>query len=479
MPLIACIKAKSPPGPPLPPPSPPPPGPSPLKPFPASVPGDLLAAQERADLLGLNGSPMYRGLNLMRSGVRRAQNASYWLNKTVLLPPGFSARATHQLIVRGLDYNASFFLNGKPVGSHAGPYLTGRIDLDLRSLLGPAATAHEGPRLDIAVLFHFPPAGILSPWMGPGNAAQGVMWDYLSRWKSMTGIGYDFAQNIWPIGVLEGISIIGTDHVVMKDLVVLPSVPHPYTVATLNVSFTAVSHVRQTATVTWAVTEVDTAAHSDDGVVASATTSVALEVGANPINVGDVLKLHSPKLWFPRGSGAQPLYRLNVAVTATSSGGAVLAQDNLTKTFGVRDLQHVRNPGPSTWTYIEGKCSTAPTTYTLALLQLARASIAFMCPAVVPTAAATVSRFPSLFASVTMLACLRAVRPCYQSLRAAQKTIQAIAPSQKGQGCRRTRSRRTGTGPFRSTASGSLPMVLTGSRATCGRPSAPTSTTST
>ena len=208
-------------------------------------------------------------------------------------------------------------------------------------------------------LFHLPPAGLLGPWMGPGNAAQGVMWDYLSRWKSMTGIGYDFAQNVWPIGVQEGVSIVGTDHVLMRDLVVLPCVPRPYTIATLNASFMVVSDVQQTATVTWTVTEVTTAA-GGGGVAASATTSVALEVGANAVNVGDALKLQSPKLWFPRGSGAQPLYLLDVAVTAVSSGGTVLAQDSLTRTFGVRDLQHVRNPGPETWTYIEGKCPHAP-----------------------------------------------------------------------------------------------------------------------
>ena len=86
-----------------------------------------------------------------------AQSTSSGLNKTVSLPPGFAARATHQLVVNGLDYNASFYLNGERVGDHAGPYLTGRIDLDLRSLLGPAVVSAttDDAQLEIAVCGNF------------------------------------------------------------------------------------------------------------------------------------------------------------------------------------------------------------------------------------------------------------------------------------------------------------------------------------
>ena len=42
------------------------------------------------------------------------------------------------------------------------------------------------------------------PWLAPGNAVQDVMWNYLDKWKSMVGLGYDFAQPIWTIGVQEG-----------------------------------------------------------------------------------------------------------------------------------------------------------------------------------------------------------------------------------------------------------------------------------
>ena len=131
----------------------------------------------------------------------------------------------------------------------------------------------------------------------------------------------------------------------LSQLVVLPLVPAPYTRASLNTSVTIDSDQQQTIALSWSVSEVGA-----DAAPVVFKTKATLQAGVNRINSGSALVLTNPKLWWPNNFGAQPLYTMDVAV-AGSSGGATLA--NISRSFGVRDLQHVRNEQPDSWTYIE------------------------------------------------------------------------------------------------------------------------------
>jgi hypothetical protein len=120
----------------------------------ATVPGDILAALERSDKLGIKNQSIYFGTNLKVASVQAAQNASYWLNSTIPASAEFLARGRHTLIVDGLDYNATLFVNGKSIGSHAGPYKLCQLAIDSRLLAGSN---------ELSILFHLPPHGELAP----------------------------------------------------------------------------------------------------------------------------------------------------------------------------------------------------------------------------------------------------------------------------------------------------------------------------
>ena len=179
----------------------------------ARVPGDIIAALERADQLGINNQSIYFSTNLKSAAVQAAQNASYWLNCSVAAEATFLARTRHTLLIDGLDYNASVFLNGHPIGAHAGPYLIGQLPIQ-------SGLLHASNELSL--LFHMPPQKLIGGWLAPGNAVQGVMWEYLDYWKSMVGIGYDFGQPFWGIGIQEGAWLVASDHCLISDLAVLP-----------------------------------------------------------------------------------------------------------------------------------------------------------------------------------------------------------------------------------------------------------------
>lgn len=319
---------------------------------PATVPGDILAALERSDALGIRNQSIYFGTNLKKPSVQAAQNASYWLNATVPMAQGngFLARNRHTLVVDGLDYNASFFLNGQEFGSHVGPYKVCRLTVPSGLL--------KSPSNELAILFHMPPEGLIGGWLAPGNGVQGVMWNYLDFWKSMVGIGYDFGQPLWSIGIQEAAQLLATDHILISDLVVLPSLEAPYSEALINASCTVDADTALEADVEWSVARLQTSGSTGaDPVVASRTTA-SLQPGRNHLRSAASLRVLSPALWYPKGVGEQPLYVLSVTVSKKPSVVQPLVanlslMDSLSRPFGIRDLKQVRNPGPSSWTYIE------------------------------------------------------------------------------------------------------------------------------
>lgn len=354
VPLVACIQNRSaadggPVG-----------GPGPRA-VPAHVPGDVLAALERADLLGIANQSIYHGRNLQKASVQAAQNASYWLNTTFSGDATLLKSARIVLVLDGIDYNATVFVNGRKIGAHAGPYHVGRIAV-ASGLLNRGPLSNE-----LALRFEMAPPSLLKAWFGPGNGAQDVMWDKLDWWKSMVGIGYDFAENFWSIGVQEGVQLVGTaGQCLINDLAVLPKLRPPYTQAMINASLAGTCHQEVDAVaVVWTVRD----SHGD--VVATTSTSAEVDRATGQLRgaSGASLVLDSPELWWPHGLGLQPMYdieatvRVSVHPESTNNGPTTVLSDSDTanRSFGIRDLKQVRNTGPTSWTYIEEfGCSSKP-----------------------------------------------------------------------------------------------------------------------
>lgn len=319
---------------------------------------------------------MYYSTNLACASVRAAQAKSYWLNSTIVPAAEFLELPRHVLEVCGADYNVTMYVNDVVVGSHVGPYVTARFVLK-RGVLAP------GPNT-VSILFHAPQPELLAAWLGPGNSGQHVMWDYLDYWRSMVGIGYDFAQNVWTIGVQESIKMTATGGCTITSMTVLPSLAPPYVVATLNASFEAScddGYDLDNVTAVWSVYALDSTHGRIRQAVATRRTHISTRNATQAtgqrvlLRTSDTITVDHPRLWWPRGYGDQPMYILGLALheastqatnshndktadkmTGASSGldamlGTVI--DSANRTFGIRDLQHVHNVGPSNWTYIE------------------------------------------------------------------------------------------------------------------------------
>jgi beta-mannosidase len=244
---------------------------------PARVPGSVTDDLWRA---GEIESPYFERNSLGAEWVpQRAWVYRRWL-QTPRLEPGEAAT----LVFDGVDHEAGVFIDGAPVGEHAGVFSPFRLDVS-------AALATGGRHL-LAVVVH--PAPDCEPQ--GGDTARVVVH------KSRMGYGWDFCPRLVHIGIWRSVTLhIGAP----------PFLPGPH-VAT-------------------------------SGDLASGTVQVE---GAEEVRLehhgqlvgreeGPSLSLARPRLWWPNGSGPQERYTLRVTGQGQERRFMV----------GFRHLEMVPNPG--------------------------------------------------------------------------------------------------------------------------------------
>lgn len=337
---------------------------------PAMVPGELHFDLVRAGAV-LNGTsegkPLYYS-TMLRNVSRHVPYQSWWLNTSVHLDS--HARASPRNVSRllffdGIDYNASVYLNGRLVGAHIGAFRTAMFD----------ASEMSGDALDVAVRFHPPPRPFLDAWLAQGNGAQWEYYKYLTRWKSMVGIGYDFAVPMWTVGLWRGVRLVEVDApLVLTRLAPLVShVSADLASASLqlnaSVYCTASDEVcaKSAAQLRWSAS-CTTDSHAP---AASLVTHVrAWMRGENSVSV--TLTLTRPALWHVRGIGPQHRYEARLELLegkreaarsgAADDGGSSGDRagkghtpiDAIGAPFGVRRLEMAENADtPRSWTYID------------------------------------------------------------------------------------------------------------------------------
>lgn len=243
---------------------------------------------------------VFHGLELQRAGRQHFQ-IPWWYRATFELPAGDGK--THTFIrVNGIIPAADLWLNGKQVAS--------------RATIAGAYTMHT---FDVTALVHAG-ANVLAFKVYPANAEQ----DFTQGWIDWNPAPPDHNMGIW-----RDVDIVRTGPVSLQDLHVLsrlalPGMQH----ADLTVKARLVNHT----------------ALPKDVVVSGQVAGVALErrvrVAPNasidlifdPRNTAS-LALDHPKVWWPAGMGAQPLYQ----ATLTASVGDTLS-DRAATTFGIRDV---------------------------------------------------------------------------------------------------------------------------------------------
>lgn len=255
---------------------------------PATVPGcvhtDLLAAGKIPD-------PFFRD----------NQNTLQWIGETgwsykrsFQVTPSLMARGHLLLRCEGLDTVAAITANGQPVARTDNMFRT--YEFDMKNLLKPG---------DNSIEVRFSPTGpyiesFIKKAAGPNSSTKGIA----NLRKAPYGNGWDFGPKFLTCGIYKKIELLAFD----------------------GARLTHVATHTETAPAGAVMLDVDVFAERDAGVRLQADmvlslngTPVATQVAGFYGDTGHLrLTVADPKLWWPNGMGAQPLYDLTVRLNDAS-----------------------------------------------------------------------------------------------------------------------------------------------------------------
>ena len=365
---------------------------------PSRVPGDV-----NADLVAAHILPDYWvGTNALELPwfVPRRQ----WTYSAAFPTPSDASEGSgSELRFEGCDYNCTFFLNDVRLGHHFGSFSPAVYDVS--SLLERRQPGGRAGNLNrISVQIHPPPAKLIAPLYNGSSQMYGVdqclenqIWP---MWKSRLN-RWDFAPKTWQIGLWRTVLLRthGPRATLRPAPVVLPRLRPPYDTAALEIRAavrlapgTAASSLGEllpggfhppggggALKALWQVVCLTDA--SAPGLNVTTNLDGLGRAGSDgwlPLTVN--LTLPKPRLWHPNGYGEQHRYRLTLTVvfvphppldsllaspsppSSRSSSPPPSYEDQVATTFGVRDLQILKNPGPKShpgwWTYNQASSSS-------------------------------------------------------------------------------------------------------------------------
>lgn len=221
-----------------------------------------------------------------------------------------------RLRFEGVDYEAQFFLNGKPLGRHAGMYVP--VVFDVTDKL-----AYGGENL-IAVVIE----------KAPDEQPQVSKTSYVRTHKSRMTYWWDFCPRMIHQGIWDDVTLEVSGPVCLTDVWVRPQLAADYGTAAVSVSAALDSTAHETVTV-------ETVIYDAEGEEVSWFESRhAVPPGETRLN--DCLRLEKPRLWQPNGSGEAYLYEAHVTVHTVR--GELLSERRVK--FGVRRVELERNDTP-------------------------------------------------------------------------------------------------------------------------------------
>ncbi|MGQ9523283.1 MAG: glycoside hydrolase family 2 protein [Armatimonadota bacterium] len=220
----------------------------------------------------------------------------------------------------GVDYSCHVFLNGCKLGCHEGTFTPFEFDV--------SNVVHWGGDNTLVVVVDHGPSE-------PSVQGQIGWTSRIRLWKPRFAYDWDWCTRLVPLGIWDDVTLITADRARITDVWVRPEVAledgsGPHAVVHVSVSVDVLSQFVGAVEVTL----VDPNGRR----CGTLDADVSWEAGAQTFQ-GDV-ELLNPRLWYPNGSGDQPLYRAHVSLKAH---GAVL--DERSVRFGVRQIRALSNDG--------------------------------------------------------------------------------------------------------------------------------------
>ncbi len=226
-----------------------------------------------------------------------------------------------QLVFQGVDYSARFYLNGTCLGEHTGMFLP--VAFEVSELLD-----YAGDNL-LAVVID--PAPFEQPQVG-----------YTSKvytQKARMNYWWDFSPRMINQGIWEDVFLRASGPVRLADVHVQPELAEDLQQAEVNVTIQFDQALPEQGEV-----EVFLRREGEEKVLQNARLS--LESGQKEVQAH--FHLDQPEVWWPNGSGDQPLYTVEVCLSVGAN-----SSDEYEVHFGVRRVIFETNPGaaPDTLPY--------------------------------------------------------------------------------------------------------------------------------
>lgn len=225
-----------------------------------------------------------------------------------------------QLVFKGVDYQAEFFLNGEPLGSHTGMFtpaafaVSGKIRAGEENLLAVAIAAAPQEESQI----------------GRTSRVQTV--------KGRMPYWWDFCPRMVHQGIWDDVFLEATGPVRIEDVFVRPQLAAGCRQAEIHLSA-----VLDSSLATEAKAAVTLRDPGGAPIIAQALP-LTLRPGRNPVEAR--LPVDRPELWWPNGYGAQPLYsaELSVSLPAPEQAAGAVSDRQVTP-FGIRRIELLPNEG--------------------------------------------------------------------------------------------------------------------------------------
>ena len=292
--------------------------------IPAIVPGTVLGSYEAA---GIEPNPWF-GDQMSQISDEFFSRNDFWYRDTFMVPADYSGRRIW-LNFDGINWKAEIFLNGRAVGHIDGAFIRGRFDV--------TAIAKPGATNCLAVLIH----RVAHP--GPGEkkvthkklGSPTTNGDVLGA-DSPTFIasaGWNWLP-IVPgrnIGIWNDVRLETSGDVTIVDPWVTSAIPLPDTSrAELTVRTELCNHSTKPQSGKLVGTIGDVTFEQTVSLEPGQTRDVVLDTTSCP-----ALSIANPRLWWPNGYGAQPLYTLHLRFEHDS-----VVSDRKTVTFGIRRMDY-------------------------------------------------------------------------------------------------------------------------------------------
>ncbi len=270
---------------------------------PGSVQNDLWQAGEIS-------SPYFERNSLLIEWVPQRT----WVYKKTFHAPNEWRGSRAQLRFEGVDYEAQFFLNGEPLGSHTGMYTPAVFEISDRLDYGQ----------DNLIAVVIEPAPQEQPQVGRTSK--------VFTHKARMNYWWDFSPRMVHLGIWDAVHIDVTGQVRIEDVFVRPQLNSALDHALVDV-FTRLSADRD------ATVLIETCLRQGGQTVIEQYSKHELARGEKQLKVS--FGLEDPQLWWPNGFGEQPLYQAEVRVSVLEDGHETKA-DYRETTFGIRrvTMQH-------------------------------------------------------------------------------------------------------------------------------------------